>query len=96
MPAYVIIQVNVTNPDKYEEYKKRTPATVQQFGGEFLVRGGDKEDLEGVNPNERIVLLKFPSMDKARAWYHSPEYQSAKAIRAGAGEGTFTAVEGIA
>lgn len=95
MAAYVVIQVNVTDPEKYSEYKKLSPDTVAQFGGKFLARGGRSEDLEGKRPYDRLVILEFPSYSDAQAWYRSPEYQAAKAVREGAGEGVFTVVEGV-
>ena len=94
MAAYVVIQVNVTDEEKYEAYKKRTPASVEKYGGRFLVRGGAQQDLEGALGYSRIVLLEFPDIDRAKQWYDSPEYQEAKAVRAGASTGIFTVVEG--
>jgi len=95
MPAYVLVQVNVTDPSKYDAYKTQAAAAVEKHGGRYIARGGATEDLEGTLPYKRVVLLEFPSMDRAREWYHSPEYQAAKALREGAGEGTFTAIEGL-
>ncbi len=94
MAAYVIIQVNVTDAEKYEDYKKLTPASVEKYGGRFLVRGGTQEDLEGALDYSRIVLLEFPDVARAKQWYDSPEYQEAKAVRVGASTGIFTVVEG--
>ena len=96
MAAYVIVQVNITDPEKYDAYKPMAAAAVAQYGGRYLARGGAVEDLEGKLPHQRVVVLEFPSMDAARTWYRSPEYQAAKAVREGAGEGYFTAVEGLA
>ncbi len=94
MAAYVVIQVNVSDAQKYEDYKKLTPASVEKYGGRFLVRGGAQEDLEGVLEYSRIVLLEFPDVEGAKQWYHSPEYEKAKALRAGASTGIFTVVQG--
>ncbi|MCH7910269.1 MAG: DUF1330 domain-containing protein [Candidatus Hydrogenedentes bacterium] len=94
MAAYVIIQVNVTDAEKYEAYKKLTPASVERYGGRFLVRGGAQVDLEGVLEYSRIVLLEFPDVDRAKQWYDSPEYEESKALRAGASTGIFTVVQG--
>ncbi len=94
MAAYVIIQVNVTDEGKYEAYKQRTPASIEKYGGRFLVRGGAQEDLEGTLEYSRIVLLEFPDVDRAKQWYNSPEYQEAKTLRADASIGIFTLVEG--
>lgn len=94
MAAYVIIQVNVSDAEKYEDYKKLTPASVEKYGGRFLVRGDAQEDLEGALDYSRIVLLEFPDVDRAKQWYASPEYEKAKAVRAGASTGVFTVVQG--
>lgn len=94
MTAYVVIQVKVTDEEKYEAYKRRTPASLEKYGGKFLVRGGAQEDLEGSLEYSRIVLLEFPDVDRAKQWYNSPEYQEAKTLRAGASVGVFTVVEG--
>jgi uncharacterized protein (DUF1330 family) len=95
MAAYVIVQVTVTNPAKYDEYKPLAAAAVEKHGGKYIVRGGKAEDLEGTRPHARLVVLEFPSYDQAKSWYHSPEYQQAKATRAGAGDGVFTVVDGV-
>lgn len=94
MAAYVVIQVNVTDAEKYEDYKKLTPASVESYGGRFLVRGGAQEDLEGHLEYSRMVLLEFPDVVRAKQWYGSPEYEKAKAVRAGASTGVFTVVQG--
>lgn len=95
MSAYVIVQVSVTNPAKYDEYKPLAAAAVEKHGGKYIVRGGEAEDLEGKRPHARLVVLEFPSYAQAKAWYHSPEYQRAKAARMGAGDGVFTVVAGV-
>lgn len=95
MAAYVIVQVNVTNPEQYEEYKKLAAVATQKHGGKFLVRGGAAIDLEGSRPYPRMVIIEFPSTDQAKLWYASFEYQQAKKAREGAGVGVFTVVEGV-
>jgi len=95
MSAYVIAEVNVTDPVAYEGYKKLTPGTLALFNGKFVVRGGQTESLEGDWKPNRIVVLEFPSMDQARAWYNSPEYTTAKKIRQQASTGKMILVEGI-
>ena len=94
MAAYVIVQLNVTDPEKYEAYKKLTPASIEKYGGKFLVRGGAHEDLEGKLEYSRLVLLEFSDFERAKQWYASPEYEEAKAVRAGAATAIFTVVEG--
>lgn len=95
MTAYVIARVNVTDPDKYENYKALAPAAIKQYGGEYLARGGAVELLEGPAEDRRVVVLSFPDMDAARGFYNSPEYQAAKKEREGAAEGQFIIVEGL-
>ena len=94
MAAYVIVEVNVTDPKLYDEYRKLVPATVQKYGGRFAVRGGTVESKEGDWNPSRIVVLEFPSMDQARKWYHSPEYAPALAIRHKAANAKLILVEG--
>ena len=95
MPAYVIVRVDVTDMDTYKEYTKHTPATVEQYGGKFIVRGGDVTVLEGENETRRVVILEFDTVEAATAWYHSPEYQSAKSIRVNAADAQFIVIDGV-
>ena len=95
MSAYIIAKINVTNPDQYKEYTKATPGIIEKFGGKFLARGGETVTLEGQEENLRIVLLEFPSLEKAREFYNSKEYGEAKKLRQGAATASFVAVEGI-
>ena len=94
MAAYVIVQVDVTDAAKYDEYKKLAAAAVEKYGGKYIVRGGQAEDLEGQRPYPRLVVLEFATYDRAKRWYHSPEYQRAKSTRSDAGHGVFTVVAG--
>ena len=95
MPAYIIIEIDVTNPTMYEEYKKLTPGTLSSHSGKFIVRGGVTETLEGDWQPKRIVVLEFPSTEKAKEWYYSPEYTEAKKIRQAASKGKMILVEGF-
>ncbi|MFD2201350.1 DUF1330 domain-containing protein [Shivajiella indica] len=81
MPALVLVEVTIHNPELYEEYKKHTLATIQMFGGRFVVRGAKTESLEGDWNPERLVILEFPSIQAAKNWWASPEYTIAKNIR---------------
>ncbi len=81
MSAYVIADVRVTNPGEYADYVRQTPATIDRFGGRFVARGGRAEDLEGDWHPDRIVVVEFSSLERARMWWHSPEYEAVKAIR---------------
>lgn len=94
MSAYVIAEVNVTDPKLYDEYRKLVPATVEKYGGRFAVRGGAVESKEGGWNPARIVVLEFPTMEQARSWYHSPEYALALAIRLKAANARLILVEG--
>ena len=95
MPAYVVVRVEVTDWDKYNEYLKVGPGTLMQYGGRFIARGGDIVTLEGPEETRRMVILEFPSLDAAKAWYNSEEYQDAKKLRVGASIGSLVAIEGI-
>lgn len=81
MKAYVIVDVTIHDPDRYEDYKKLTPASLLPFDGKFVVRGGRRETLEGAWDPQRIVVLEFPNVEKAKAWWSSAEYAPAKALR---------------
>jgi uncharacterized protein (DUF1330 family) len=94
MPAYIIARVEVTDWTRYREYTKQTPGAIARYGGKFIVRGGEITTLEGEPETRRLVVIEFPSLDQAKAFYHSPEYSQVKALRAGAAVGQFLAVEG--
>ncbi|UVH59678.1 DUF1330 domain-containing protein [Variovorax paradoxus] len=93
--GYVIAHVEVTNPTQYEEYKKWSSAAMQAHGAEVCVRGGQIQPLEGDWKPTRIVILKFASFEKAKAFYETPEYLKAREARAGAAIMNMIAVEGL-
>ena len=95
MTAYLLGRVEVTDPDRYKEYMKKTPGAIEKYGGRFIVRGGDVVTLEGPGETRRLVLIEFPSLEKAKEFYYSPEYQEAKKLRAGAASGQFLAIDGV-
>jgi uncharacterized protein (DUF1330 family) len=95
MAAYVIVEISVTDTEVYEEYRKLTPGSLIPFEGKFVVRGGQKETLEGEWFPERIVVLEFPTLEKAKAWYNSDFYTSAKAIRLRSAKTKMIVVEGV-
>lgn len=95
MAAYVIAEVNVTDPKLYDEYRKLVPATLEKYGGRFAVRGGTVESKEGGWAPARFVMVEFPTMELARKWYHSPEYASALALRHKAANARLILVEGV-
>ena len=94
MPGYVIFDIRITDPDAYGPYRERAGATAEAYGGRYLVRGGATEVIEGDWDPERVVVLEFPSVDRAREWYRSPEYQEIAPIRQGASESRGLIVEG--
>lgn len=96
MPAYVINDMEVTDPQLFEEYKKLSPPTVAQYGGKFLARGGRTEPLEGDWSPRRLVILEFPSVAQARAWIDSPEYAPARRLRELSANSNLILVEGVA
>ncbi len=96
MSAYVIVDVEITNPEGYEEYKKLSPATVKQYGGKFIARGGHAETLEGDWKPGRLVIIEFDSLEKAKAWVNSPEYAPARAMRHQYAQSRMVVVEGAA
>ena len=93
--AYIIANVTVTNREQYLEYQKLSSIAVQAYGAEFCVRGGAVEVLEGDWTPERVVVLKFPSVEKAKAYYHSVEYTAAIQARQGASVMRMVVVEGV-
>ncbi|MCY4145100.1 MAG: DUF1330 domain-containing protein [Chloroflexi bacterium] len=95
MPAYLIVRAQVHDMAQYRQYMQKTPAILATYGGEFLVRGGEKVVLEGADSGERIVLIRFPNAQAAQAMYNSPEYQAAIKLRDGAAEASFIVMEGI-
>ena len=94
MTAYVLAEVEITNPEGYKEYTQLVPGTITQYGGKFLHRGGDVHVFEGAWPKLRRVLIEFPSMDAAKAWYDSPEYEKPKAMRIACSKGRLLLLDG--
>jgi uncharacterized protein (DUF1330 family) len=94
MSAYVIVEIDVTDPDKYKDYMAASPGAVAAGGGKFIVRGGATVPLEGGWEPKRIVVLEFPDLETAERWYHSDEYQAAKKLREGAADFRAIAVAG--
>ena len=94
MPAYVIFDIHVDDPDAYAPYRDPARAAIEAHGGRYLARGGATEVLEGDWDVDRIVVLEFPSMEHVRAWYDSPEYQEVLPIRHAASHGRAVIVEG--
>jgi uncharacterized protein (DUF1330 family) len=96
MSAYIIAEVEVTDPATYATYRAQTPGVVERYGGRFIVRGGAAESLEGDGPPGRLVVLEFPDLAAARRFYESPEYQAIIGIRHQAATSRVVLVEGHA
>jgi uncharacterized protein (DUF1330 family) len=96
-PAYLIVEMNITNMEQYKQYMAEAPASVKAFGGEYLVRGGKQETLEGDWKPHRVAVLRFPSYEKAKAFYDDAHYRQVRQKRAGATEYfNMVLVEGVA
>ncbi|HYH97014.1 DUF1330 domain-containing protein [Hyalangium sp.] len=95
MPAYVVVEIAVHDAQTYERYKLLAPPAITAYGGRYLARGGATEALEGSWSPPRFVILEFPTVEKARAWWASPEYAPAKALRQAAAETRMLLVEGL-
>jgi uncharacterized protein (DUF1330 family) len=96
MTAYVIVDVDVTDPAGYNEYKKLAQAAVALYGGKYLARGGKNETLEGDWKTNRLVILEFTSVEQAKAWLNSPEYAPARKLRHQYARSKMVVVEGLA
>jgi uncharacterized protein (DUF1330 family) len=95
MAAYIIARISVSDWEKYKAYVQATPAVIAKYGGKFLSRGGELVTLEGPEETQRIVLIEFPSLDRAQEFYHSPDYQAARKLRLEAATGQLIAIEGV-
>ena len=95
MAAYVIVDINVTDPAGYDEYKKLAPATVTAYGGKYLARGGRTKVLEGEWVPNRLVILEFANIERAREWLDSPEYTAIKHVRHRTTKSNMVVVEGV-
>ncbi len=94
MKGYVIADIEVTDPAVYDDYRKQVPATIEKYGGRFLVRGGRSETLEGGWASKRLIVLEFPTLEQALKWYRSPEYAPLITLRQRGARGRLVAVEG--
>ena len=95
MAAYIVAHIEVTDPARYEEYRRQVAATITQYGGRFLVRGGATEVLEGSLRPGRVVILEFASIEQAKTWWDSPEYRPLRGLRQRASTGDLFVVAGI-
>lgn len=94
MSAYMIFDIDVTDPEGYQEYVKLAPESVKLYGGKYIARGGQNETLEGDWQAKRLVMLEFPSMEQAKTWLNSQEYAPARALRHKYAKTNMVAVEG--
>jgi len=95
MAAYLIVDIEITNPEKYAEYVKAVPPTIAKHGGKYLVRGGKTERIEGSWEPKRVVVLEFPSFERAKRWWGCDEYAGPKALRQAASITNMILVEGV-
>ncbi len=95
MSGVLIAYVKVTDPEQYKNYAALTPGAIAHHGGEFVVRGGAVETVEGAEEDRRIVVVRFESVDKAKEFWTSPEYANARKERVGAAEFDAVIVEGV-
>jgi len=95
MPAYLISQIEIHDPKGYEEYRKLVSPSLAKYGGRFVVRGGRIEVLEGTWAPKRVVICEFENADRAREWYHSPEYKPAMDIRQKTADAKIIVVDGL-
>jgi len=95
MPGYVIAFIDVKDPAGFEEYRQKVPATIAARGGRYLARGGQTEVLEGRAPGKRVVILEFPTLADAKAWWQAPEYQPLLELRQRTTDSTLILTEGL-
>ena len=95
MSAYVIVDINIHDPAGYEEYRRCASATVTAYGGKYLARGGKTEVFEGAWVPNRLVILEFESIERARAWLNSPEYTPLMLLRHQTATSNMVVVEGV-
>ena len=95
MSAFIVVEVEVLDKERYETYKRMVPPSLEAYGGRFLVRGGGVETLEGEWAPKRLVILEFPSIEQAKAWWGSEEYSEAKALRQATASTQMVLAEGV-
>jgi uncharacterized protein (DUF1330 family) len=96
MPAYLVVDIHITDPVRYEEYKRLVEPTLPVFGGKYLARGGKAEVIEGERKPGRTVVVEFPSVQHARDWWSSEIYREAKRIRQESARTEMILIEGVA
>jgi uncharacterized protein (DUF1330 family) len=92
--GYIVVQVDVKDPERYQDYRRMVLPTIQKYGGKFLIRGGQVETLEGDWKPSRFVVIEFESVQKAKDWWDSPEYRPARDLRQQISRAQLIVVEG--
>lgn len=95
MAAYLIAQISIHDMETFKKYQKEVPATIEKYGGKYMVRGGEVTPMEGDWKPDRMVMLEFPNMTTLKKWYDSKDYQSIIGFRTAAADGKMVFVEGI-
>lgn len=95
MPAYIVVEVEVNDAVRYEDYKRMVPPSLEPYGGRFIVRGGKAENLEGDWEPKRFVMVEFPDVEQAKTWWASQEYAEAKTLRQATAKTQMIVVEGV-
>jgi uncharacterized protein (DUF1330 family) len=95
MAAYIIVEIEITDPVGYEEYKKQAAATVHKYDGKYIVRGGKAEILEGNWKPKRIVILEFPTVTRAKEWLTCEEYREPRKLRHRTAKTNMLVIEGV-
>jgi uncharacterized protein (DUF1330 family) len=94
MPAYIVVEIEVLDPERYERYKQIAASSIAAYGGRYVVRGGNPETLEGNWDPKRVVILEFSSVEQAKAWWNSPEYAEGKLLRQATARSQMIVVQG--
>jgi uncharacterized protein (DUF1330 family) len=95
MPAYVLVDIDVVDKERYERYKQLSTAALAAYDGRFIVRGGKVETMEGAWAPQRLVIIEFATLEQAKRWWNSPEYAEAKALRQATARSELIIVEGV-
>jgi uncharacterized protein (DUF1330 family) len=95
MSAYIIARIDVTDWDQYKKYTAKTPGVIAKFGGKFIARGADVHTLEGPQEERRVVIIEFPSLEKAKEFYESQEYTETRRLRKDAAVASLIAIDGV-
>ena len=95
MAAYIVVQVDVKDPRRYADYRAMVPASLEVYGGRFLVRGGEAQTLEGSWDPERLVIIEFDSVEQAKRWWDSEEYREARDLRQASADAQIVVVQGV-